>query len=405
MNEMTRKIKQNGHKQMKISQLCKESGFKRSTIHYYLNIGLLDPPRKVGLNLSIYDETHLAQLQKIRHLREQENLPLAIIKEVLQQREAPPGALPVEFGERQLVDQKKEQILKVATELFSQKGYDKTTISDIADALSMGRGTFYLYFKDKRELFIECIERLTLVIVPQEAWNDIRNEKDPIRRLRVRVLAFQKAFAHFRGILNLLRHAMVGDDLLLAQKAKDTFRSLIQPLAKDFRRGIKEGAFREMDEEFVSYFGMAVAEMLGFRLMMDNRYTLEEGLEQLFDYINHGVLVRGARVSEDNAREGLKGEVTDQKGVTTRLLGIQFDKTNDLIGRIGKADVHLELDKIDSFNILNSNVRCQMEVTMKDGQSVTLEVSGDIKLSGQAPFGKFTIPLNAVSTVTFYKDE
>jgi len=106
MNEMTRKIKQNGHKQMKISQLCKESGFKRSTIHYYLNIGLLDPPRKVGLNLSIYDETHLAQLQKIRHLREQENLPLAIIKEVLQQREAPPGALPVEFGERQLVDQK-----------------------------------------------------------------------------------------------------------------------------------------------------------------------------------------------------------------------------------------------------------------------------------------------------------
>ncbi len=204
MNEMTREIKQNSHKQMKISQVCKESGFKRSTIHYYLNIGLLDPPRKVGLNLFIYDETHLAQLRQIRHLREQENLPLAIIKEILQQREAPPGALPVEITDRQQVNQKREQVLKVATELFSQKGYDKTTISDIVDALSMSRGTFYLYFKDKRELFIECFEQLTLVIVPKEDWNDIRNEKDPIRRVHVRVLAFQKAFPHFRGILKRL---------------------------------------------------------------------------------------------------------------------------------------------------------------------------------------------------------
>ncbi len=390
---------------MKISQVCKESGFKRSTIHYYLNIGLLDPPRKVGLNLFIYDETHLAQLRQIRYLREQENLPLAVIKEVLQQREAPPGALPVEITARQQANQKREQILKAATELFSQKGYDKTTISDIADALSMSRGTFYLYFKDKRELFIECIERLTLVIVPQEAWNDIRNEKDPIRRAYVRVLAFQKAFPGFRGILNLLRHAMAGDDLMLAQKARETFRSLIQPLAKDFRRGINMGTFREMDEELAGYFGLALSEMLGLRLMMDDRYTLDEGLEQFFDYVNHGVLARGTGDPEKDTRDGFKGEITDQEGVTTRLLGIHFDGTNDLIGRLGKAEVHLELCNIDSLNIRNDSAGCQVEVTRQDGQRVTLEVHGNIKLSGQTPFGKFTIPLKAISKLTFFKNE
>ena len=60
---MTHNKKADRVKQMKIAQLCEESGFKRSTIHYYLNIGLLTPPSKVGLNLSLYDKSHLDQLR------------------------------------------------------------------------------------------------------------------------------------------------------------------------------------------------------------------------------------------------------------------------------------------------------------------------------------------------------
>ena len=386
---------------MKISQLCKKSGVKRSTIHYYLNMGLLDPPKKVGLSLFIYDDTHLTQLRKIRQLREQENLPLPQIKAIIQQGEEVPAPLPLEITDRQLTDQKKEQILNVATELFSQKGYDKTTVSDIADALSMGRSTFYLYFKDKRELFIECIERLTLVIVPLESWNDIRNEKDPLRRAYVRVLAFQKAFPGFRGILNLLRHALAGEDPVLAQKAKETFKSLIQPLVKDLHRGVDMGTFREMDIELTNYFALALCEMLGFRLMMDDRYTLDEGLEQLMDFLSHGILARRDNIYEKNTRNGLKGKITDQKGVTTQLQGICFDKTNTLIGRLGSAEVQVELENIDSFIIKKNNAVCQMEVKMMDGQRVTLEVSKDITLSGQTPFGKFKIPLKAISMLTF----
>ncbi|MFH1091565.1 MAG: TetR family transcriptional regulator [Pseudomonadota bacterium] len=393
------------HKQMKISQLCKESGFKRSTIHYYLNLGLLSPPRRVGLNLFIYDETHLSQLRQIRHLREQEKLPLTIIKEILSKRQAPLETLPAEIRESQQADQKREQILKAATELFSQKGYDKTTITDIVEALNMGRGTFYLYFKDKRELFIECIEHLTLIIVPQEFWEDIRKERDIIRRQRVRGLAFQKAFPGFRGILNLLRQAMAGDDPLLAQKARDTFKALIQPLAKEHRRAINKGIFRETDEELVGYFALALSEMLGFRLMMDDRYTLEEGLNLFQDFMYNGILAHEAGGSEKNKTGVISGEVTDQKGVTTRLLGIRFDEKSDLIGRLGQAEVYLDLDKIDSFKIRNSNVKCLVEITLKDGQSVTLEMSGDILLSGQAPFGKYTIPLKGVGTITFIEDK
>lgn len=48
--------------------------------------------------------------------------------------------------------EKKEQILMAALEIFGQKGFSKTTISDIAQAADMGKGTVYEYFSTKEEI-------------------------------------------------------------------------------------------------------------------------------------------------------------------------------------------------------------------------------------------------------------
>ena len=45
--------------------------------------------------------------------------------------------------------QKKEALLVSAFQLFTEKGIDNTSISEIAKNANMAKGTFYLYFKDK----------------------------------------------------------------------------------------------------------------------------------------------------------------------------------------------------------------------------------------------------------------
>ena len=45
--------------------------------------------------------------------------------------------------------QKKEALLASAFQLFTEKGIDNTSISEIAKNANMAKGTFYLYFKDK----------------------------------------------------------------------------------------------------------------------------------------------------------------------------------------------------------------------------------------------------------------
>lgn len=48
--------------------------------------------------------------------------------------------------------QKKEALFNTAYDLFMQKGFNSTTISDIVERAGVAKGTFYLYFKDKYDL-------------------------------------------------------------------------------------------------------------------------------------------------------------------------------------------------------------------------------------------------------------
>jgi AcrR family transcriptional regulator len=52
----------------------------------------------------------------------------------------------------------KEKILQAAIDSFSQTGYDRTKMEDIAKRLGLSKGTLYLYFKSKEDLFVAICE-------------------------------------------------------------------------------------------------------------------------------------------------------------------------------------------------------------------------------------------------------
>ena len=52
---------------------------------------------------------------------------------------------------------KKDALFNTAFELFTTKGTNQTTISDIVNKAGVAKGTFYLYFKDKYDIIILSI--------------------------------------------------------------------------------------------------------------------------------------------------------------------------------------------------------------------------------------------------------
>ncbi|MDD4074567.1 MAG: TetR/AcrR family transcriptional regulator [Eubacteriales bacterium] len=54
---------------------------------------------------------------------------------------------------------RRNEILDAANALFSQKGFDDTSVNDILGAIGIAKGTFYYYFKSKEEVMDALVER------------------------------------------------------------------------------------------------------------------------------------------------------------------------------------------------------------------------------------------------------
>ncbi|MCI5522862.1 MAG: TetR/AcrR family transcriptional regulator [Spirochaetales bacterium] len=58
-------------------------------------------------------------------------------------------------------EKRKNEILSKALDLFIEEGYEDVTFQKIADRCGITRTTLYIYFKNKREIFVSSIKRIT----------------------------------------------------------------------------------------------------------------------------------------------------------------------------------------------------------------------------------------------------
>ena len=72
---------------------------------------------------------------------------------------------------------KMENLLNTSFELFTSKGLNKTSISDIVEKAGVAKGTFYLYFKDKYDLrTIITVHKAEQVFL--KAWEEAGIKKE-----------------------------------------------------------------------------------------------------------------------------------------------------------------------------------------------------------------------------------
>ena len=62
---------------------------------------------------------------------------------------------------------RRQEIIDTALQLFGEKGYEKTSITDIAKAIGVAQGLCYRYFPSKEALFDSAIEQYADVLVEQ----------------------------------------------------------------------------------------------------------------------------------------------------------------------------------------------------------------------------------------------
>ena len=263
----------------RIKELERRSGVSRRTVHFYLERGLLHPPRRTGRTMAYYDDEHVAELKYIRVARAQ-GTPLFAIKERLATRPGHSAASsghpsrPLERGDRERArparrgrpagrQEMRERILDAACRLFLRKGFRATAVSDITGRLDVGKGTFYFYFSDKNELFLECAPRIFQALFSGK-WEALRRERDPVRRLALRAEAVVPVLDRFCAILALAREALDSPEERIRDMGRQTIASICLPLEDDLSKGMARGLIRPLDAKATSMMLVGLMESLQY---------------------------------------------------------------------------------------------------------------------------------------------
>jgi len=100
-----------------------------------------------------------------------------------------------------------ERILLAASELFLTRGYDNTTIAQVAAHADVSRATVFWHFSDKESLFRECFNRLLEPLRVSLARD--QSSLPPEKRLRENVELYQSMVElHHTDVHGAIRWAM-----------------------------------------------------------------------------------------------------------------------------------------------------------------------------------------------------
>jgi len=256
------------------------AGVSTSTIHYYVKVGLLPKPLKSGKTMAYYSDEHLERLQLIVRLREEHN-SVERIREILH----PARAGSQDDRQTGKTTKRREDIIDSAIHLFREKGFDDTSISDIIQHASAGRGTFYAYFTNKEELFFECADQIFKEI--DRDMQEIQNEPDIPHKLFLRYMYFRSIYPKVSDMINLIRGASVSGNEAFTKKLDQIMQNLIGPVVEDVNMGIEKGFFRHTDPDLVAWLLMGATEYGSYLFhqadpaQRDNLYT--DGPDILFN--------------------------------------------------------------------------------------------------------------------------
>ena len=191
--------------------------------------------------------------------------------------------------------QRREQVLTCAAEVFAEQGYHQTTIQDIITRAGIARGTFYLYFQDKRSIFDELLDRMMVSLRQRIVRIDPSlSPNECVALLRKNIQAIFEITLEHRALAKILLSDAVGLDPEFDLKLLGFYSNITEMIERSLRRGQASGLVRPCDVRLtaIPIIG-AFKELMYQTTMRDLDLEISAVVEALLQLFRDGVLQRG----------------------------------------------------------------------------------------------------------------
>jgi AcrR family transcriptional regulator len=184
----------------------------------------------------------------------------------------------------------RQRIMRVAASEFARLGFDQANINVIAEQAGIGKGTIYLYFENKRDLFLEMLR-----FIAQAQLTVIRAALAPEGTLQQRLERLFRAFAHLAqeesDSFNVYMSALYGVNRAFKTEATKLLRDYVAVIALMLEQSQARGEIHCHQVETTALMVLSLTEsyVLSARVLGQSEQTLVKQASSIADLVLRGI--------------------------------------------------------------------------------------------------------------------
>lgn len=208
--------------------------------------------------------------------------------------------------------EKKNDILKSAASVFTEKGFEKATLDEIADALNLTKGSLYYYIRSKEDMLFQCIMK-ALEIANEGLIEVIRMDLPPELKLHKAIVSHIKVLTT-GFVVGTIRQ----QELLLPKRMRDQVIRERDRFEKNFLsligEGINVGTFEEAGWKMKGYAMLGALNWIPRWYSRNGELSPEEIAQIMADYLIKGLKNETSQRPMDRLRLESPVRTQEEKG-------------------------------------------------------------------------------------------
>ncbi len=145
----------------------------------------------------------------------------------------------------------KKKIEEAATDLFSSRGFQSTSVREIANEAGVGKPMIYYYFDSKDGLYRYLIKK-ALEPFARNIKGLRKSEDDPEEKLRELMRMRRTHLRENPGLASLIGQAITGREKYVEGMIRDHFRNIHGVFREIIREGMEKKVFKKFDSDIAA---------------------------------------------------------------------------------------------------------------------------------------------------------
>ena len=182
----------------------------------------------------------------------------------------------------------RQALLRAAEKVFGEKGYYVASISEITQEAKVAMGTFYLYFKDKEDVFRALVQHM-LELLSAHLRKHVEPATSQMEAERLGLRAFLSFVSRHKNLYRIVLDANSVDETIYSSY----FQVFADLYGRRLARAADQGEIRPGDAEVRAWCLIGISNFLGMRYALWKRpASMEKVVDSAIDLITHGLAAR-----------------------------------------------------------------------------------------------------------------